>query len=129
MNRYSLVKMLIIAFAVVLMAMQNTYSQHSVKSDSQMSATNAQMPMDQTPKPPPGMMQGGPMMMQNPNLPYEQRALNMMIMHQQMGINMAQNVQQNTQCAELKQLAQKMIDENTSLIKQMQAYRKQAYGQ
>lgn len=75
------------------------------------------------------MMQGCPMMMQNPNLPFDQRYLNMMIMHQQMGINMSQNALQSAQHPELKQMAQKVINENTSQIQQMQAWRKQWYGQ
>ena len=140
MRKYSLTKILIGVFAVILITMQSTYAQqqhHPVQPNTQMAAPNPQMqggmqmPMAQTPQQS-GMMQQGMMqgmMMQNPNLPYDQRALNMMIMHQQMRINIAQNILQNTQCPELKKMAQKIIDENTCQIQQMQTYRKQYYGQ
>lgn len=64
----------------------------------------------------------------NADTQYDQRFIDMMIPHHQGAVEMAQDAQQKAQHPEIKQLANKIINNQQKEIKQLQAWRKQWYG-
>jgi uncharacterized protein (DUF305 family) len=60
---------------------------------------------------------------------YDLRFINMMIMHHQGKVMMAQDALQKAQHTELKHMAQDVINCQAKEIEQMKAWRKQWYGQ
>lgn len=60
---------------------------------------------------------------------YDLHFINMMIIHHQGAVMMAQDALQKAQHPEIKQMAQNIIDSQTQEIEQMKTWRKQWYNQ
>jgi uncharacterized protein (DUF305 family) len=59
---------------------------------------------------------------------YDQRFINMMSRHHEGAIHMAQDAVKNAKHPEIKQFAQKIINDQQKEIKQLQAWEQQWYG-
>jgi uncharacterized protein (DUF305 family) len=61
------------------------------------------------------------------NMPYDAEFLDMMIHHHEMALDMSQDALQNAQSAEVKSLAQKILDDQQAEIARMEGWRKAWY--
>jgi uncharacterized protein (DUF305 family) len=59
---------------------------------------------------------------------YDQRFIDMMSRHHEGAIRMAQDALENTKRPEIKQFAQKVINDQQKEVKQLEAWRKEWYG-
>ncbi|OGI30567.1 MAG: hypothetical protein A2287_10125 [Candidatus Melainabacteria bacterium RIFOXYA12_FULL_32_12] len=141
MRKSRIRKIFVSIFLMALITIQGVYAQqhHPTTNTPQTGASSSQMqmPMGQTSQQS-GMMQQE--MMQNhtqmmlrmlgpADQNYDLRFINMMIMHHQVAIKMAQDALCKAQHPELRQKAQDIINAQTQEIEQLKTWRKQWYGQ